>query len=86
VNLVEQKILLACSRKYISWRNGQCKTPINSLRYFESTLEEIRKQKTDPAYWDFIRFRMQRVEQLWLLRENKPESISRAEDSGQKAL
>jgi hypothetical protein len=83
--LVEQTSLLACSRKYISWRNGQCKTPINSLRYFESTLEEIRGQKTDPAYWDFIRFRMQRLEKLWLQRENKPVSISRAEDSGQEA-
>ncbi len=63
---VEQTILLACSRKYISWRNGQSKTPINSLRYFESTLEEIRGQKTDPEYWGFLCFRMQRVEKLWL--------------------
>lgn len=66
---VEQTILFACSRKYISWRNGQAKAPINSLRYFESTLEEIRGQKIDPEYWGFIRFRMQRVEKLWL--ENK---------------
>jgi hypothetical protein len=63
---IEQTILLACSRKYISWRNGQCKAPINSLRYFESTLEEIRNQKIDPEYWGFIRFRMQRVEKLWI--------------------
>jgi hypothetical protein len=63
---IEQTILVACSRKYIAWRNGQCKTPINSLRYFESTLEEIRGQKIDPEYLSFIRFRMQRVEKLWL--------------------
>ncbi len=63
---VEQTILFACSRKYISWRNGQSKAPINSLRYFESTLEEIRGQKIDPEYWGYIRFRMQRVEKLWL--------------------
>jgi len=66
VDQVEQTILLACSRKYISWRNGQSKAPINSLRYFESTLEEIRGQKIDPEYWGFLRFRMQRVEKLWL--------------------
>lgn len=63
---VEQTILFACSRKYISWRNGQARAPINSLRYFESTLEEIRGQKIDPEYWGYIRFRMQRVEKLWL--------------------
>jgi hypothetical protein len=63
---VEQAILLACSRKYISWRNGQAKTPINSLRYFESTLEEVQNQKVDSNYWGFIRFRMQRVEKLWI--------------------
>ena len=63
---VEQTILFACSRKYISWRNGKSKVPINSLRYFESTLEEIREQKIDPEYWGYIRFRMQRVEKLWL--------------------
>ena len=63
---VEQTILFACSRKYVSWRNGQSKAPINSLRYFESTLEEIRGQKIDPEYWGFLRFRMQRVEKLWL--------------------
>jgi hypothetical protein len=63
---VDQTILFACSRKYISWRNGQTKAPINSLRYFESTLEEIRGQKIDPEYWGYIRLRMQRVEKLWL--------------------
>jgi len=63
---VEQAILLACSRKYISWRNGQAKALINSLRYFEATLEEVQNQKVDANYWEFIRFRMQRVEKLWI--------------------
>jgi hypothetical protein len=71
---VEQTILLACSRKYISWRNGQSKVPINSLRYFESSLEEIRNQTIDPEYWGFIRFRMQRVEKLWI--QNKTSATS----------
>jgi hypothetical protein len=77
---IEQTILIACSRKYIAWRNGQCKTPINSLRYFESTLEEVRGQKTDPEYWNFIRFRMQRVEKLWL--QSKHCSADPASESG----
>jgi hypothetical protein len=77
---IEQAILIACSRKYIAWRNGQSKTPINSLRYFESTLEEVRGQKTDPGYWSFIRFRLQRVEKLWL--QNKTPSANPAPESG----
>ena len=76
---VEQSILLACSRKYISWRNGQAKTPINSLRYFESTLEEVQNQKVDANYWEFIRFRMQRVEKLWI--QNKQCSTIPEQDS-----
>jgi len=76
---VEQTILVACSRKYIAWRNGQGKTPINSLRYFESTLEEIRSLKTDPEYWNFIQLRMQRVEKLWL--QNKAVSIPHMTES-----
>jgi hypothetical protein len=77
---IEQTILIACSRKYVAWRNGQCKTPINSLRYFESTLEEVRGQKIDSEYWNFIRFRMQRVEKLWL--QNKTHSVAPAPESG----
>jgi hypothetical protein len=80
---IEQAVLVACSRKYIAWRNGQSKTPINSLRYFESTLEELRDQKTDPEYWSFIRLRMQRVEKLWL--QNKtPSSIPEPEPDDAK--
>lgn len=84
---VEQTILLACSRKYISWRNGQSKATINSLRYFESTLEEIRNQKIDPEYWGYIRFRMQRVEKLWIQNkaslttpEQESETVKQSED------
>jgi len=76
---VEQTILLACSRKYVSWRNGQSKALINSLRYFESTLEEIRGQKIDPEYWGFIRFRMQRVEKLWIESKDHPATETHVE-------
>jgi biotin operon repressor len=90
---IEQAVLVACSRKYIAWRNGQSKTPINSLRYFESTLEELRDQKTDPEYWNFIRFRMQRVEKLWLQNETpsstpgpEPDDVKDSEKIGQGTL
>ncbi len=84
LEIVEQTILLACSRKYISWRNGQSKALINSLRYFESTLEEIRGQKIDPEYWGFIRFRMQRVEKLWIESKDHPAADAQAKKQAAK--
>ena len=71
---VEQAILCACGRKYVSWRNGQAKASINSLRYFESTLEEMRGQTVNPEYWGYIRFRMERVEKLWLQSDGQADS------------
>lgn len=63
---IEQAILLGCVRKYVSWRNGQSKTPIGSLRYFESTLAEIASQSVSEEYWNYVRSRLERMEKLWL--------------------
>ena len=62
---IERAILLGCSRKYVSWRNNQTRTPIGSLRYFETILDELRDQKIDPDYWGYVRYRMDRMEKLW---------------------
>jgi len=90
---VEQAILITCSRKYVTWRNGQGKTPINSLRYFESTLEEIRGQNADPQYWNFVRLRLHRVEKLWLQNNDSSntqvpghDDIKQLENTGQEVL
>jgi hypothetical protein len=63
---IQQAILMGCGRKYISWRNNQTHAPISSLKYFESILNEIDRQTISPDYWDHIRFRLQRVEKLWI--------------------
>jgi hypothetical protein len=62
---IEQAILMGCSRKYVSWRNNQTRTPIGSLRYFEPILGELQDQKMDPEYWGYVRYRMDRMEKLW---------------------
>jgi len=41
VERIEQTLLPGCVQKYVAWRNGQNWTRIASLRYFESTLEEV---------------------------------------------
>ncbi len=73
---IEQAILLGCSRKYAAWRNNQTRTPIGSLRYFEAVLDQLRDQKIDPDYWDYIRYRMDRMEKLWKESFGKPPSTA----------
>jgi len=87
---IEQAILLGCARKYVAWRNNQAvQGPISSLRYFEPILEEIGKQKLDPDYWTYLRFRIQRQEKLWIEKhqeENRSASRSKeAEDESERA-
>lgn len=62
---IQQAILLGCARKYISWRNNQSHGPIGCLQYFQPVLEELEPQKIAPAYWDYVRDRLQRMEALW---------------------
>ena len=63
---IEQAILMGCGRKYVSWRNNQSHAPISSLRYFEAILAEIQQQKIPEEYWGYVRFRIERMEQLWI--------------------
>jgi hypothetical protein len=62
---IEQAILLGCVRKYVSWRNNSRHSPIRSLHYFESVLEELHQQNSQPDYWNYLRARLQRLEKLW---------------------
>lgn len=62
---IEQAVLIGCVRKYVSWRNNQTRTLINSLRYFEPILQELETMKTDPDYWNYLRYRLGRMENQW---------------------
>jgi hypothetical protein len=63
---IAQAVLMGCGRKYVSWRNGAPRTPIGSLAYFQTVLEEVREQKTSPEYWEYTRRRIERIEKLWI--------------------
>ena len=65
LQLIEQAILLGCVRKYVSWRNNQTRSLINSLSYFQPVIEELKEQKTDEEYWSYIRYRLGRMENYW---------------------
>lgn len=71
---IEWAILIGCIRKYVSWRNSQTRTIIGSLKYFAPVLEEVQSMKTDPEYWDYLRYRLTRMENQW--KHNRDESTS----------
>jgi hypothetical protein len=71
---IEQTLLLGCTRKYVAWRNGQTRTPIASLRYFESILEEVSSQSGSLSYWSYLRSRMERLEGLWVENHRDPQT------------
>ena len=62
---IKQAILLGCIRKYVSWRNNQSRTMIGSLQYFVPVLEELQATKPDPEYWNYLRYRLTRMESEW---------------------
>ena len=63
---IEQALLLGCARKYASWRNDPRHGPIRSLHYFQPLLTEIEEQPIDNGYWNYLRFRIQPLEALWV--------------------
>jgi len=66
IEQVGQAVLTGCARKYVSWRNGAPRTPIGSLAYFQPILAEVREQKAAAEYWEFTRYRIERMEKLWI--------------------
>jgi hypothetical protein len=62
---IERAILLGCIRKYVSWRNNQTRTMIGSLQYFVPVVEELQATKPDPEYWNYLRYRLTRMENEW---------------------
>jgi len=66
---VEHAFLLGCTRKYVSWLNGQTSEPIASLRYFRSIVDEVAQMDTSPDYWRYIGESLDKYERAWLGRD-----------------
>ncbi len=62
---IRQAVLLGCARKYSSWHNNRIYAPISTLRYFETIVDEIDQRKVSDEYWDYLAWRIQRIEKLW---------------------
>jgi hypothetical protein len=85
IERVGQAILMGCGRKYVSWLNGAPRVPIGSLRYFEPILAEVEAQPAPAEYWDYIRFRIERTEKVWL-EANGSDACTRPNVAASKAL
>jgi hypothetical protein len=76
IECVGQAVLMGCARKYVSWRNGAPHTPIGSLAYFQPILAEVKEQIAPAEYWEFTRYRIERMEKLWIS-GNDPDRLVR---------
>jgi hypothetical protein len=64
---VEHAFLLGCTRKYVSWLNGQASGPIASFGYFRSIVDEVSQMDTSPDYWRYISESLDKYERAWLV-------------------
>lgn len=63
---IEHAFLLGCTRKYVSWLNGQASGPIASFGYFRNIVDEVAHMDTSPEYWRYIGESLDKYERAWL--------------------
>jgi hypothetical protein len=63
---IERAIVLACTRKHVSWCNGQVSGPITSLQYFRGPIEEVANTQVGADYYRYLEFRLKPLEAQWL--------------------
>ncbi len=63
---IEHAFLLGCTRKYVSWLNGQVSGPIASFGYFRSIVDEVSQMDTSPDYWRYISESLDKYERAWI--------------------
>lgn len=68
---IERAFLLECTRKYVSWLNGQPSGPIASFGYFRSIVDEVGRMETSPEYWRYISEGLNKYERAWLCAERQ---------------
>jgi hypothetical protein len=66
IEQIERAFLLGCTRKYVSWLNGQISSPIVSLGYFRSIVDEVAQMETSADYWRYISESLDKYERAWL--------------------
>lgn len=62
---VERAILLGTLRKYAALLNHNGGTPITTLHYFSSLIDEVDRIDNSPDYWRYLAHRIEDVELRW---------------------
>ncbi len=62
---VERAIQLGCLRKYVALINHGSGTPITTLGYFRSLIEEVTNSNVSADYWQYVRMRLLQLERRW---------------------
>jgi hypothetical protein len=58
-------MLLAASRKYMSWFEGKALEPIQSLAYFNDVIAEIQDKPFPPGYSAYLRKKVRELAESW---------------------
>ncbi len=66
IEQVGRGITLGCARWYITVLNGKPLSPIASVKYFASTIDEAGSETVPTSYWPHVRRRAYELEQAWL--------------------
>ena len=69
---VERAIQLGCLRKYVTLINHGSGTPITTLAYFRSLIEEVTHSTAPVDYWQYVRMRIRDLERRWRRHRAQP--------------
>ena len=80
---IERAIVLACSRKHVSWYNGQVSGPITSLQYFRGPIQEVAQAPVGADYYRYLEFRLKPLEAQWLTTQTRTACANFAPAAGE---
>lgn len=69
---VERAIQLGCLRKCATLINHGSGTPITTLSYFRSLVEEVTNSNASGDYWQYVRLRLADLERRWRRYREQP--------------
>lgn len=65
LQVIERAIQLGCLRKYATLINHGSGTPITTLGYFRSLVEEVTDSNASADYWQYVGMRLADLERRW---------------------
>lgn len=65
LTVIEDAMLMAACRKYISWFEGRALEPIKGLAYFRPLIAEIQAKPLPPGYSGYLRKKVRQFAENW---------------------